>query len=600
MSAVPGSNTPDVNNGAVYAITQVGNRIILGGTFTSASPRGSTTAVTRNHILAFDATTGAIDPGFAPNLDGEVDDLTPGPSPNTVYAAGFFNNVNGARSKGVALLNTTNGQMVTGFRAAPMNGGVYGVRLAGDRLIIGGIFTTVGDVQHQGIATLNPATGALDPFMNVQFTEHHNYDGTGASAAVGPRKLDISPDGHTLVAIGNFKRANGLLRDQVVRIKLDGSAPAVDSGWATAAYSAACYRDRFDTYMRDVSFSPDGKYFVIVTTGGAGKNTDGTNSSCDAAARWDMAATGGNVRPAWLNYTGKDTLTAVAITGTAVYVGGHQRWLNNTFGSDSAGPGAVPRPGIAALDPVNGLPFSWNPGRHPRGIGAFALFANAQGLYVGSDTEYIGDHQYQRKRVAFFPLAGGKVVPPTTTATLPSNVYLAGLPNSSVTGVLYRVNAGGPALAATDGGPGWLADQAATSPYRNSGSSVSNYSAVPSVDGTVPSSTPRAIFDNERWDIGAKGDGQEMRWSFPVAAGTPVEVRLYFANRWSGSSQVGQRVFDLTVNGTLVADNFDIVAAAGHNVGTTRKFETTSTGTVTIDFGHEVQNPLVDGIEIVK
>ncbi len=139
--------------------------------------------------------------------------------------------------------------------------------------------------------------------------------------------------------------------------------------------------------MQDVDFSPDGTYFVIAATGGSGTNIDGTRSLCDSATRWETNSTGTNVKPTWVDYSGQDTIASVAVTGTAVYVGGHQRWLNNSAGFDYAGAGAVPRPGLGALDPASGVPTSWNPGRNPRGSGAASLLATSTGLWVGSDTQ---------------------------------------------------------------------------------------------------------------------------------------------------------------------------------------------------------------------
>src|SRR3954469_3453383 len=72
VSANPADFTPQVMNGSVIAITQVGNKVIAAGPFTQVSPSGTFTNtaddVTRNRIFAFDATTGAIDPTFNPNL----------------------------------------------------------------------------------------------------------------------------------------------------------------------------------------------------------------------------------------------------------------------------------------------------------------------------------------------------------------------------------------------------------------------------------------------------------------------------------------------------------------------------------------------------
>ena len=226
--------------------------------------------------------------------------------------------------------------------------------------------------------------------------------------------------------------------------------------------------------------------------------------------------------------------------------------MNNSHGYDFAGPGAVPRPGIAALNPVNGMPFSWNPGRNPRGAGAYAVLATPTGLWVGSDTDYIGNRQYLHRKIAFFPLAGGEVPPADTTPTLPGRVYTAGaFPTPGSTNVLYRINAGGPTIPAIDNGPDWQGDTTDPSPYRNAGSNTASYGPVNKVDGTVPASTPAAIFDTERWDPGNDvGDNGNMHWDFPVPAGDTVDVRLFFANRYTGTSGVGQRVFNVNVDGT--------------------------------------------------
>ncbi|MBO0863530.1 MAG: PKD domain-containing protein [Mycobacterium sp.] len=517
---------------------------------------------------------------------------------------GRFGNVNGVKSKGVTLLNTQTGAIVGGFKPPSMNGVVQSLALSGNRLFLGGSFSTLGGVAHAGLGTVNATTGALDPYMNVQLAGHHNYNGSGANGRLGPRAFAINPAGTRLVAVGNFKTADGLPRDQAVMIDLDADSASVDPNWETEQYTAACYSWAFDTYMTDVQYSADGSYFVITATGGGGTNDDGSNSLCDSASRWAAAATGGNVKPTWVDYTGRDSLWSLAITGTAIYVGGHQRWMNNSYGSDNAQAGAVPRPGIAALDPESGVPLAWDAGRNPRGAGAYAMFAASNGLYVGSDTDYFGNFQYKRQKIGLLPLASGTTTAATTTEQLPGNLYQAGqLPSSSNTNVLYRVDAGGPAIGAIDNGPDWMADATNSDPgaqYRNPNNNSAIWSCCATLANTVPSSTPSQIFNSERWDGGSKDDGDEMSWQFPVATGTHVGIRLYFANRYGGTSQPGQRVFDVAVDGNTVLDHYDIVADVGDQTGTMKEFDVTSPGTITISFTHETENPLINGIELIN
>jgi hypothetical protein len=142
-------------------------------------------------------------------------------------------------------------------------------------------------------------------------------------------------------------------------------------------------------------------------------------------SRWEGNASGPGQLPTWTDYTGGDSTTQIAVTGTAVYAGGHQRWENNPYAGDTAGPGAVGRMGIAALDPVNGMPFSWNPGRDPRGSGVWALLATGDGLWVGSDTGYIDG--LNRNRIALMPMAGGESIPAWNVGTLPGDLWTLGV-----------------------------------------------------------------------------------------------------------------------------------------------------------------------------
>jgi len=428
VSSVPSVQTPEIRDGRVLTMVKIGTKVIVGGTFTQVSNRNGGTTYARSNIFAFDATTGNVDTAFAPTVNGVVNTLLPGTG-GTVYAGGTFTTVNGATHRNLTLLNSGNGSLAAGFKAATLNGAVNDLALSGGRLFVVGTFSTAGAVGHGGFATLNPTTGGVDAYMTIDVAVNHNYNGTGARAAIGVSKLDISPDGTRLAAIGNFKLVEGQSRDQAVVVLLQPGGPVVDPNWRTTRYEPACSRNAFDTYVRDLDFAPDGAYFSIVATGGPHPGT-----LCDTATRWEVADTGQDVQPRWIADTGGDTLFSVAITGTAVYVGGHQRWMNNAGGKDTPAPGAVPRPGLAALDPLNGVPLSWNPGRHPRGVGAQALLATPEGLYVGSDTEYIGNFRYLRPRIAFFPLAGGTPPAAQDTGTLPANVFLAGRPIATVGG----------------------------------------------------------------------------------------------------------------------------------------------------------------------
>jgi hypothetical protein len=157
----------------------------------------------------------------------------------------------------------------------------------------------------------------------------------------------------------------------------------------------------------------------------------------------------------------------------------------------------------------------------------------------------------------------------------------------------YRVNAGGPAVS---GSPTWTADTSGSpSPYVNGGSSTFSTSASINVgDASIPAGTPASLFQSERYD---NAGGTSMQWSFPVAPGTH-EVRLYFAEIFFTAA--GSRVFDLSIEGNVVLNDYDIVADVGPFAGVMKSFVVSSDSTLNIDFDSVVENSKISAIEIIS
>jgi hypothetical protein len=265
-----------------------------------------------------------------------------------------------------------------------------------------------------------------------------------------------------------------------------------------------------------------------------------------------------------VEWTGGDTFWSVSVTGTAIYVGGHQRWLNNPKGANVAKPGAVARPGVAAVDPQNGMPLAWNPGRNPRGAGAYALLATPDGLYVGSDTNWIGNFNYKREKIAFFPLAGGYSLPSNTVGSLPGQVYMFGTSSDPI----------GARTVTWDGTSAPLTDPDTTG-FNNStvrgafvvndnlyfGSTDGHFYEAPFSGGIA--GTPVAVdpYDDPYWDNVDTGSGQTYQGvasTFYTELGSLTSMfysngRVYYT--LSGKTQMFWRYFE-TDDGVMGAQEF--------------------------------------------
>ena len=386
VSTNPVNYTPNINQGAVFKMAEANGTLYAGGSFTTVTAPAGTTpqgTFTRNRFLAFNARNGNISP-FAPNFNGEVWAIVP--FGGFLYVGGNFSTVNGVGRRALVKIDATTGVVDQAFNAKLTNN-VSEAAIVNGRLIVSGTF-------GKKIAALNLTTGADTGYIAIPVT------GSVASNA-GPvevYRFAVNPAATRLVGVGNFTTVGGGSHARVFMLDL-GTASATVDPWRYAPSGQMCAAASLPDYMRDVDFSPNGSYFVTVSTGFVPQSGQIGTALCDATARFETNVPA-PAKPTWINYTGGDTLHSVAVTDAAVYVQGHQRWLDNPQGRDSAGPGAVSRPGIGAINPGTGLALSWNPTKD-RGVGGKDLLVTSLGLWVGSDTAHIGHET--RMRVALLP-----------------------------------------------------------------------------------------------------------------------------------------------------------------------------------------------------
>ena len=98
VSDNPANNTPQVLNGHVNALVQVGDTVYVGGVFANVTlSTTATVVIPKANIFAYSASTGQIDPSFTPVLTGGgVNDMVVAPDGQSMWVSGFFNKVNGA------------------------------------------------------------------------------------------------------------------------------------------------------------------------------------------------------------------------------------------------------------------------------------------------------------------------------------------------------------------------------------------------------------------------------------------------------------------------------------------------------------------------
>jgi len=126
----------------VQDIAQIGNTVYVAGSFSGIRPTRTGTITPRTNLAAFDATTGAPLTAFNPVLNGTVYSLEPSADGQRLYVGGGFTTVNGvSRGRLVALAPAT-GAIVGGFSPNLGGGEVRSLVLRNGILYAGGNFAS--------------------------------------------------------------------------------------------------------------------------------------------------------------------------------------------------------------------------------------------------------------------------------------------------------------------------------------------------------------------------------------------------------------------------------------------------------------------------
>jgi beta-galactosidase len=116
--------------------------------------------------------------------------------------------------------------------------------------------------------------------------------------------------------------------------------------------------------------------------------------------------------------------------------------------------------------------------------------------------------------------------------------------------------------------------------------------AVARSDIDIKNTEDDAIYLHERYSMEA--------YRIPLPKGV-YTVRLHFAECYDGIWQDGQRVFTVLIEGKEVLKSFDVFKEAADYNPVVKEFKVkVKDGELTIGFKADVQNPLINGIEIIQ
>jgi hypothetical protein len=411
----------------VRQITQCGNTMYAVGLFSAVKNPNSNTAIPRNNAFAFSAGQPNYNVlPWNPDVNGQVDTVACAPD-GDVYLGGSFTTVGGTAVRNLAKVNGATGANNAAFTLHP-SGRVAHVEIVRDstgvlHLLVGGyaapylrsVDALTGANQNGYLPVTGSFISGTYQFTGVVAQTPRIYNMTVFPAPYQPGSATTTP---AVLMTGIFTNvgAPGQHHEQVFRLNiLPGQAQV--SGWSPTELYQHCFA-RQPFYAQDAAWSTTGDRIFVVTTGYRLNSEFSMNprpqvrtGPCDAAISYPATEAEFDGHPnGWVNYTGCDSLYAVAADASTVFIAGHERWINNGLSCDRLGTGGRAQPGLGEIDRTTGLAQA-GPDRG-RGLGANDLLRTSAGLWIASDNQANTDScgrtaggavQHGRMGICFLP-----------------------------------------------------------------------------------------------------------------------------------------------------------------------------------------------------
>ena len=332
-------------DGAVYATLIIGNRLYVGGAFSSVTAAHSNASVPASNLAAFKLSTGALIPSFDAATDGTISALATDGS--RLFVGGTFASVDGTPRENLAAVDARTGAVDSAWTGGA-GSSVYALATSATGLYVGGAFNLLDGTVRAHLGALSLDDGSLEPWAPIADESVH--------------AVAVAPDGQSVFVGGWFTEVDGAPDSAWFAQVRTSDATVVPTAWTGLT-----------AVVLGISVAADGRH-VAISQGGL----------ANSGGWWDVA--GG--RRLWRQACGGDG-QAILATQDWVFTGFHRGCNKSPLGKldansiahhgardDSFLPLLHPFLGVKALSSTSGYlvaagRISTAAGVH---LGGFAIF----------------------------------------------------------------------------------------------------------------------------------------------------------------------------------------------------------------------------------